>query len=505
MDHGSLPFLFPNHRLVSLERPERSHSYESHDLAEEKAFVDYFRNRVLGCNHTIDTALGIQPLRYFDFTASGRFHADIEDELNEAILPYMANTHSETSATARIITGYYHKAFVRMAEYLHASEEYVLIPVGSGSTGAINRLINVLGLRLPEWCPKQFTGKPPLVIRSRMEHHSNDISWRETIAETVFTDFNETGTVDLNHLEAILKEHSGTRAIYGTFSAASNVTGIRNDVDAIARILHQYNAFAFFDYAAAAPHAEIVMSPSGDDAARKDAVFLSTHKLIGGPRTPGLLVAHKSMFQNPVPIEPGGGTVLYTSPWDHRYLPDIFSRETGGTPPIVQSIQAGLVFDLKARIGCERIERLEQDYLKRAVARWRNNPNLLLLGNLDIPRVGIVSLVFKGLHHELVVAMLNDYYGIQVRGGCMCAGTYGHALLQIDKMHSDFIRHNILDHGRTAGKPGWVRISLGATVRESEFQALLEAVDFVASEGKHLEREYEYHEESNSWKHRATI
>lgn len=495
------PFLFPSGRLVSLTQHHPLKPYQAATVEDEQAFRNHVQSRVIGCDGKIQTPFGEQKIKYFDFTASGRFHKDIEEELNEYALPYMANTHSETSATARIITGYYHNAFQKIAHYVNANDDDILIPVGSGSTGAINRLIHVLGLRMPDWCKSEFANlqKRPLVMRSLMEHHSNDIAWRETIADLEYVAFQPDGTLDLNHLEELLKKHAGTRMIIGTFSAASNVTGIRNDTTAIARVLHQYGAFAFFDYAAAAPHVAIDMHP--DEESAKDAVFISTHKFIGGPRTPGLLIANRALFQNTTPIEPGGGTVLYTSPWDHRYLPDITLRETGGTPPIMQSIQAGLVFDLKARIGIERIETIESDYLRRAIDRWRTNPNLMLLGRLDTRRLGIVSVVFRGIHHELAVALLNDRYGIQVRGGCMCAGPYGHELLHIDEMHSKFIR-DLLDHGRSAAKPGWVRISLGATVTEEDFRTLLEAVEFVAQDGKRLESEYAYEENHNTWQYR---
>jgi selenocysteine lyase/cysteine desulfurase len=207
----------------------------------------------------------------------------------------------------------------------------------------------------------------PVVFRSMMEHHSNDICWRETIAETVYVELNEHGCICPNDLAEKMQPYKNRKIKYGTFSAASNVTGILNDCHALARVLHEHGAFAFFDFAAAGPYVEIDMHPENDPLGYYDAVFLSVHKFLGGPRTPGILVANKNLFTNRVPAEPGGGTVLYTSPWDHRYLASIAHRETGGTPPIVQSIQAGLAFDLKAAIGRERIERIEHDYMTRAL------------------------------------------------------------------------------------------------------------------------------------------
>ena len=240
------------------------------------------------------------------------------------------------------------------------------------------------------------------------------------------------------------------------------MTGILNPCHAIARVLHRHNAWAFFDYAAAGPYVEIDMHPADDADGYFDAIFFSVHKFLGGPRTPGLLVANRRLFTNRVPGEPGGGTVLYTSPWDHRYLSQIEMRETGGTPPIVQSIQAGLAFDLKAALGAERIERIEQDYLSRALAQWRNHPGLWILGNLETRRLGVVSLIFRDLHHNLAATLFNDLFGIQVRGGCMCAGPYGHLLLHIEQDYSATIRHR-LDEGHIGEKPG-----LGAHQPESD-------------------------------------
>jgi selenocysteine lyase/cysteine desulfurase len=240
------------------------------------------------------------------------------------------------------------------------------------------------------------------------------------------------------------------------------------------------------------------MHPAGDPEAGLDAVFFSVHKFLGGPRTPGLLVANRKLFTNRVPAEPGGGTVLYTSPWDHRYFSSIELRETGGTPPIVQSIQSGLAFDLKAAVGAERIERIEQDYLARALWEWRDRDDLFILGNLRTRRLGVLSMIFRDLHHNLAARLLNDLFGVQVRAGCMCAGPYGHLLLHIDERRSAAIRHR-LDEGHIGEKPGWVRISLGPTVTEEEFQALLEAVDHVARRGREHLDGYELSDATGEW------
>jgi selenocysteine lyase/cysteine desulfurase len=466
---------------------------------------------VIGHDARLATPEGEKPLLYFDWIASGRFHRAVEDELNARVLPFMANTHTETSATGRRMTRYYEQAFRRIGHYLNAGPDDVVLPVGSGSTGAVNRLIQVMGLRIPSqledrWHLSQHVPQHerPVVFRSQMEHHSNDITWRETIAETVYVEFDAHGRISAEALDAALGRYRDRPFKIGTFSAASNVTGIVNDCHALARVLHRHGAFAFFDYAASGPYVPIDMHPLGDDgrpdaAAALDAVFLSVHKFLGGPRAPGLLVAHRRLFTNRVPVEPGGGTVLYTSPTEHQYLTDTSHRETGGTPPIVGAIQAGLAFDLKHSIGTARIARIEHDYLGRALAEWTRNPALQVLGDVEAPRLGVVSMIFRDLHHNLAVALLNDFFGIQVRGGCMCAGPYGHELLHIDESVSHAIRCQ-LEEGHQGVKPGWVRVCFSPVTGEDEFQTLLEAVDWVARHGREHAARYRLVDETGEWR-----
>ncbi|MCC6476795.1 aminotransferase class V-fold PLP-dependent enzyme [bacterium] len=492
-------------RLVDCQAEEPRQVVTTRDEDDERRFLDRLRAGVIGVDVEIETPYGTKPLRYFDFIASGRFHRDVEEEISERVLPYMANTHTESSFTGRYMTRLFENSFRRIAAYVNASSEDVVIPVGSGSTGTINRLIKVLGLRIPDQLEEKYhlmshipQSERPVIFRSMMEHHSNDICWRETIGETVYVDLDEQGRISPDDLDRKLAQYGHRPTKIGTFSAASNVTGILNDCHALARVLHQHKACAFFDFAAAGPYVDIDMHPGTDPDGYFDAIFFSVHKFLGGPRTPGILIANQKLFTNRVPAEPGGGTVLYTSPWDHRYLSSIAHRETGGTPPIVQSIQAGLAFDLKAAIGAERIERIEQDYMQRALAEWMKNEHILILGLTEAKRLGVFSIIFKDLHHNLVAALFNDLFGIQVRGGCMCAGPYGHLLLHIDQGHSGEIRKR-LDFGHIGDKPGWVRISLSPTVSEDEFQTLLEAVDHISKNGKKYEPQYKLCDDTGEW------
>jgi selenocysteine lyase/cysteine desulfurase len=495
--------------LVSVDAQEPFSPVVTRDDDEERAFRERLRRSVIGHDAAVETPEGERPLRYFDYIASGRFHRAVEDELNARVLPYMANTHTETSWTGRRMTERYEGALRRIGRYLNAGPDDVVLPVGSGSTAAVNRLIHVLGLRIPSPLEDRFqlsrhvpARERPVIFRSQMEHHSNDITWRETIAETVYVDFDDRGRISAADLDAKLSRYRDRPVKIGTFSSASNVTGIRNDEHALARVLHAHGALAFFDFAASGPYVDIDMHPAGDPAASFDAVFLSVHKFLGGPRAPGLLVASRKLFGNRVPSEPGGGTVLYTSPTEHEYLQDTSHRETGGTPPIVGVIQAGLAFDLKAAVGEDRCRRIEHDFLRRALGHWVRNPDLQILGDLEAERLGVVSMIFRGMHHNLAVALLNDAFGVQVRGGCMCAGPYGHELLHIDESVSQAIREE-LKAGHCGVKPGWVRVSFSPVTGEEEFQALLEGVDWVSRQGARFADRYELIDATGEFRRRG--
>ena len=471
--------------------------------------LTWVREGIIGRTAQIPTPGGNRRKRYFDQTASGLPFAPIEDLIRDQVLPYMANTHTEASFTGCYMTTLYREAHEKVRSALNAKENDAVVLTGSGATGAINKLIACMGLRIPDTLRDQFDLDPsirPLIIRSRMEHHSNDLPWQESIGITEYIGYDKQGRIDWRELDKILSspEHRDRPLKIGTFSAASNVTGILTDPDDLARIMHAHAGYAFFDYAAAAPYVDIDMHPDPDDECRKDAVFISVHKFVGGPQTPGVLAANKDLFMTSVPAEPGGGTVLYTSPWAYKYLEDLEHREEGGTPPIVQVIRAGLAFDLKETIGIDRITAVEHHFVRRAIEAWQSDERIRILGDQKAPRIGIVSVILdRGrLHHNLAVRLLNDLYGIQVRGGCMCAGTYGHDLLGIGQEESEAIRCS-LDDGDVAAKPGWVRCSFSPATSEGEFRVLLEAIPHLAREWRKYAADYTMDPDTAEWHHRS--
>ncbi|HEY6565910.1 MAG TPA: aminotransferase class V-fold PLP-dependent enzyme [Actinomycetota bacterium] len=472
--------------------------------------IEAVRRGVIGEDEAIATPFGLRRVTYADYTASGRSLGFIEDMIRDAVLPLYANTHTESSGTGSQTTRFREEArdIIRAGVGADPTDHVVLF-CGSGSTGAINTFIGCLGLRRSGATEDHDRARDdpsrPVVFVGPYEHHSNELPWRESVADVVTVPEDADGRIDLDALEAALAAHADRPRKIGSFSAASNVTGIESDVAAISTIMHAYGAIACWDYAAAAPYVAIDMQGGGADGSHLDAVFISPHKFMGGPGTPGVLVARRELFTNPVPLVPGGGTVAYVNPTDHRYVDDIERREEGGTPDIVGSIRAGLVFQLKQAVGVEAIRERESSFVHRAMHRWEQNPSIEILGNHDLPRLSIVSFVIRHgqryVHHEAIVSILNDLFGIQSRGGCSCAGPYGHRLLGIDLDTSHAFEREIA-RGCEGIKPGWVRVSFNYFLTDTEFDYVLDAVDLVARSGWKLLPRYRFDPATGRWFHR---
>ncbi|HEX2754579.1 MAG TPA: aminotransferase class V-fold PLP-dependent enzyme [Candidatus Limnocylindrales bacterium] len=495
--------------------------------ADPAALIERIRASVIGDDEAVAGPFGIRRVTYADYTASGRALTFVEDYLRDAVLPLYANTHTESSGTGLQTSRFREdaRAIIRTAVGGN-KDDHAVIFTGSGMTGAINLLVGVLELRIPAGLDERYglrahipANERPVVLIGPYEHHSNELPWRESIAEVITIGEDGDGRIDLEQLRRALEETDGRPLRMGSFSAASNVTGILSDTRAISVLLHRHGALSFWDFAAAGPYVEIEMEPhrpgpAGDgapddgDAALdyKDAIVLSPHKFIGGPGTPGVLVARRELFRNRVPTMPGGGTVAYVNPLEHVYLDDPEDREEGGTPAIVESIRAGLVFALKQAVGVAAIRAREEDFIDRAIAAWSAEPGIGILGNPELPRLSIVSFTVRHagryLHHNFVVAVLNDLFGIQSRGGCSCAGPYGHRLLGIDIETSHAFEREIT-RGCEGIKPGWVRVNFNYFISEAVFSYITEAVAMVARDGWRLLPWYRFEPATGMWRHAA--
>lgn len=468
---------------------------------------------------------------YADWTASGRAYKPIEDKLVNEIMPYLGNTHTETTITGTAMTRAYELSKQIIKKHINADSNDVLLFAGSGMTGAVNKLQRLLGLRIPERIMdyvregrlptfNQSTEQAlkihalfsdyldidpvlkPIIFVSQMEHHSNQTSWLETIADVEIIPNDNSGNISLDDLEILLEQHKSRKNKIVAITGCSNVTGIQTPYHEVAKLAHQYDGLCFVDFACSAPYVTINMHPE-EDGAYLDAVFFSPHKFLGGQGTPGVLVFNKKLYKNIIPDQPGGGTVTYTNPWKHHeYINDIEHREDGGTPPFLQGIKAALAVKLKEQMGVEKMLQREEELLKIIFEKLPFIPGIEILEGQNHHRLGVISFLLKGAHFNLVVKLLNDRFGIQTRGGCACAGTYGHMLLHVDQLHSYEILEE-MHKGDLSCKPGWVRMSIHPIMTNEEVHSILNAIEQVALHYSTWKEEYVYEPDTNEYYHKT--
>ena len=467
------------------------------------AHFAHFREGIVGHDLHIPTPYGTVPMIYADWTASGRAYRPLEERLLRDFAPYIANTHTETSFTGHAMTAAYHKARDIIKQHIHASAKDVLLATGTGSTGAINKLQRMLGLRVPSnfiGITKVAVDARPLVLITHMEHHSNHTSWLECEVDLEVIPATVDGQVHLEAIPPLLARYAARPLKIASVTACSNVTGISTPYHQIAALMHASGGLCFVDFACSAPYVEIDMHPSAPMQAL-DAVFFSPHKFLGGPGACGILVFNGGIYSALVPDQPGGGTVTWTNPWqEHRYYKDIEVREDGGTPGFLQLIRAALAVQVKESMGVDRIAEREHEIVARVFAALGTSPSIVILAARHRERLPVISFYVPGLHYNLVVRMLNDRFGVQARGGCSCAGTYGHYLLNVDLQHSHRITEKI-DAGDLSDKPGWVRVSFHPAMSDAEVDATCAAILQVADNGEAWESDYRHLPRLNDYEH----
>ncbi|MDP4261399.1 MAG: aminotransferase class V-fold PLP-dependent enzyme [Bacteroidota bacterium] len=499
-------------------------------MTQKSALEKYFsafRSAIIGCQQTFESPFGKKEIIYADWTASGRAYRPIEECLQKEIMPFLGNTHTETTVTGTLMSKAYEKAKAIIKQHVHANSDDVLIFCGSGMTGAVNKLQRILGLRIPERImdymkkesPRDMEGSgdnvittnkilseslpldevlKPIVFVTHMEHHSNQTSWLETIATVEIIKPGENGNIDLGYFRNLLEQYKHRKNKIAAITGCSNVTGIQTPYHEVAKLIHEYDGLCFVDFACSAPYIDINMHPE-EKGKHLDAIYFSPHKFLGGPGTPGVLIFNKKIYTNIIPDQPGGGTVVYTNPWKvHEYITDIERREDGGTPPLLQGIKAAMCVRLKEEMGVENMLKREEEMLEVIFARFSKMKNVEVLEGNSKKRLGVVSFIVNGAHYNLIVKILNDRFGIQTRGGCSCAGTYGHMLLHVGERRSYEIL-NLIRSGDLLCKPGWIRLSVHPTMTNAEIEFIMEAIELTASHFREWMKDYTYNAESNEY------
>jgi selenocysteine lyase/cysteine desulfurase len=485
--------------------------------------LDYIRRQIIGNDLVFKSPFGERNILYADYTASGRGLSSIEDKLQNILRSY-ANTHTEDDYSGKYLTRLFHQALKRIKELVNAGDKGKIISVGSGSTGALKKLQEIIGVYIPpvtkerifqsldrigkdcKDAQERIESEKPVVFIGRYEHHTNELMWREAFVEVVVIGLDAQGRIDQTELARKISDQKFRNRIkMASFSAGSNITGIRTDVYKIAKICHDNDSLIFFDFAAVAPYVEIDMNK--DDDAYFDAIFFSPHKFLGGPGSSGILVFREELYRSDLPpTAAGGGTVDYVGFHVHDYSKDIETREMAGTAPILQTIKAALAMDLKEKIGVARIEHIEAEYTKDFLSRLKRMPNIEMLGRVDPEeKIPIISFNIRHLdrilHPKFVTKLLNDLFGIQSRAGCSCAGPYGHLLLEISNERSSKYRAAI-QQGLLGLKPGWVRINIHYTFTRDDVDFLARAIDFVAAHGHLFLSQYLFDIHTGEWMHK---
>src|SRR6478752_2186609 len=441
-------------------------------------YFQQFRDNIIGIDQEFDSPYGRQKIIYTDWTASGRLYRPIEEKLMNEFGPFVANTHTETTVSGTAMTKSYHHARNIIKQHVNADSDDVLITDGTGMTGVVNKFQRILGLKVPENLKDYFNipvEKKPIVFISHMEHHSNQTSWLETIADVEVIPSCEQGLFSLDNLAALLDKYKDRTYKIASITSCSNVTGIKTPYHQAAKLMHQHNGVCFVDFACSGPYVKIDMHPE-DSESYLDAIFFSPHKFLGGPGTSGVLVFNKKLYHNMVPDCPGGGTVSWTNPWgEHKYIDNIEDREDGGTPGFLQVIKTALAIELKEEMGVDNILKREHEIVDYVFSEISPVENINILAGQHRDRLGVISFYINDLHFNLGVKLLNDKFGIQVRGGCSCAGSYGHYLLHVDQETSNSITCSI-NEGDLTNKPGWIRMSIHPTTTSEEIQMVCDAI-----------------------------
>lgn len=469
-----------------------------------ETYFQKFRPNIVGDKLSYSTEYGMQTMLYADWVASGRLFQPIEQRISSNIGKWVANTHTETSESGQLMTHAYHYAQKIIKKHVNATSSDVLITTGFGMTAALVKFQRILNLKS---CGREGAKicvadeERPVVFITHMEHHSNQTSWYYTIADVEIVPPDEHLLVNPENLRILLEKYKDRKLKIGSFTACSNVTGIETPIYELARIMHEAGGYCFVDFAASAPYVTMNMHPE-DPMEKLDAIFFSPHKFLGGPGSSGVLIFDSALYHRDEPDQPGGGTVDWTNPWgEFKFIDDIETREDGGTPGFLQAMRTAMCLKIKDRMEVSKIREREEELVKKAFAGLRKIPTLHILADNIEDRLGILSFYIENIHFNLVVKLLSDRFGVQVRGGCACAGTYGHFLLDVSHEKSRQIT-DLINFGDLSQKPGWIRLSLHPTMTDQELDFVVDAIAQVEAKHKEWGEDYLYNKHTNEFVHK---
>ncbi|OUR90842.1 selenocysteine lyase [Flavobacteriales bacterium 34_180_T64] len=470
-----------------------------------ETYFNQFRQHIIGIDQEFESPFGLKKIIYTDWTASGRLYRPIEEKICNEFGPFVANTHTETTVSGTAMTRAYHRAKHIIKDHVNCNDDDVLIVSGNGMTGVINKFQRILGLKVPENLQK-YTDIPeeirPVVFITHMEHHSNQTSWLETIAKVEVIPPGEDGLFSIENLKVLLEKYKDCTLKIASVVGGSNVTGLETPYHDIAKLMHQNGGVCFVDFACSAPYVDINMHPEDEEKAL-DAIFFSPHKFLGGPGSSGVLIFNKKLYKNMIPDCPGGGTVSWTNPWgEHKYIENIEDREDGGTPGFLQTIKTALAVKLKEKMGVEKMLQREHQIVTTVFESLGSIDNIKILAGQHQDRLGVISFYIDDMHFNLGVKLLNDRFGIQTRGGCSCAGTYGHYLLHVDYETSQALTNEITI-GDFMRKPGWIRMSIHPTTTDKEIEFVCDSIKLLAKNHSKWVEDYNYIKTTNEFLHKS--
>jgi len=427
---------------------------------------------------------------YLDTTASSLMMG-VAYRASNQFLRHYSNTHSLLHFSAKVSTKTYDWIHSRILDFVHADKnEYTCFFMGSGVTAGMNRIAKTF---------KRLRPERDMVLVSIMEHHSNDLPHRKHGGKVIHIPVNDNmGGLDLNIIEKYLKQFHD-RINYISVTGLSNVTGIINPINKIAKLAHSYGVYIIVDAAQMAAHVPIHMSGFDDKDMEIDALLFSGHKTYA-PGSPGVIIARKSFMSAIEPEEVGGGMVDKVFPDNYFVSKKFPDREEAGTPNILGAITLGSAVHILDSIGMDLILEKDINLVNYAMNQMLINKDIYIYGDNDTsicPRAGTISFNIKDMDHGLVAAILNDYYNIAVRNECFCAHPYVEKMLHIS--HEEEITNlDCLDNNLAWNIEPWmgmIRASFGLYTKESDIDALINALNDITKNKEKFIQEYKLSED----------